>query len=116
MYHKIGTIKQLEEIKEKISLDVYDKIYDIISVLDREYGADRNFEDNDGGFVIYADSQDEIDEVRNIMHLNKKVPELVDVIGGCTNVLYLKNNEFGINFIAPRKSKNLKHLGVKYDG
>ena len=115
MFYKIGTLKDLEEIKEKLPSDVYYEIYAIVATLDREYGEDRNVDNSDGGFVVYADSQDEIKEAIKIMHLNKKMPELIDVICGYLNTFYLKNNEYGINFIAPRESKNLKHLGVKYD-
>ena len=106
MIYKIGTLKQLETVKKNIPSDIYNKIYEIVAMLDREYGADRNVEDNDGGYVVYADSQDEIKQAIKLMRLNKKVPELVDVIGGYINKFYLKNNEYGINFIYPRESKN----------
>ena len=103
MYIKIGTLKQLAEVKSKIPNEIYDKIYSIVSMLDDLYDADRNVDNSDGGFVVYADSQDGIQEAVKVMHLNKKVPELTDVIGSYTNTLYLKNNEYGINFIAPRE-------------
>jgi type III secretion system FlhB-like substrate exporter len=51
MTYKIGTLKELEEVKEKIPADIYNKIHEIVSMLDREYGADRNVEENDGGYV-----------------------------------------------------------------
>jgi len=118
MYYKLGTIKDLEAVKDKIPTEVYDKIHEILSTLDNEYGANRNIDENDGGFVVYSDSQDGIDEALKITHLDKKMPELVDVIGGYINSFFLKNNEYGINFIAPRepKSKNkFRKWGIKYD-
>jgi hypothetical protein len=101
MVYKIGTLKQFEEVKENIPSAVYNAIYSIVATLDREYGEHRNVDESDGGFVVYADSQDEIKDVIKVMHLNKKVPELMDDIGDYLNVLYLKNNEYGINFFCP---------------
>ena len=118
MYYKLGTIKELEEIKDKIPEEVYTKIHDILMTLDNEYGADRNIDESDGGFVVYSDNQDGIDEAIKVMHLDKKMPELVDSIGGYLNALYLRHNEYGVNFITPRdsKSKNkFRKWGIKYD-
>ena len=118
MYYKLGTVKQLEAVKDSIPAEVYEKIYDIISTLDSEYGANRNVDENDGGFVVYSDSQNGIDEAIKVMKLDKKMPELVDSIGGYLNALYLRHNEYGINFIAPRESKSkdkFRKWGIKYD-
>ena len=106
MVYKISTLKELEAVAEHIPICVYNKIHAIIAMLEHEYGADRNVDESDGGFVVYADSQTELDEAVTVMHLSKKIPELVDVIGGYINKFYLKNNEYGINFIAPREVKN----------
>jgi len=106
MTYKIYTLKQLEEIADHIPIYIYNVIHNIVAMLDYEYGENRNVDEADGGFVVYADSQNEIDEAVKAMHLNKKIPELVDVIAGYTNTLYLKNNEYGINFIAPRELAN----------
>ena len=118
MFYKITTLTELEEIKEKLPDEVYGKIHDIIATLDREYGEKRTIDTSDGGYVVYADSREEIDEAIKVMCFEKKTPELVDIIGGYLNTLYLRHNEFGVNFIAPRKSKlknKFKKWGVKYD-
>jgi antitoxin component HigA of HigAB toxin-antitoxin module len=117
MFYQINTVKELDEIKNKISDEVYDKIFEIISMLDRLYGENRTV-DNDGGFVVFANSQEELEEAIENLHFAKKEPELVDVIGGYLNTLYLRDNEFGVNFIAPRKSKSknkFEKWGIKYD-
>jgi hypothetical protein len=108
MVYKIGTLEQLEEVKKKLPREIYIEIYGIVDTLDREYGADRNIDKSDGGYVVYADNQDEIKDAIKSMHLHKKMPELFDVIGDDSyiNTFYLKDNEYGINFIAPRELKN----------
>ena len=103
MYYKIGTLAELEKVKEKIPYDIYSKIYNIVSMLDSLYGEDRNVDESDGGYVVYADSQDEIQEAIKVLHFDKKVPELIEDMQGYTNTLYLENNEYGVNFVAPAK-------------
>ena len=113
MVYKIISIKNLEEIKDKLPGDAYEKIYDIISVLDREYGEHRTVE-NDGGLVIYADTEEELEEAVKNLHFSRKTPELIDAFGGYVNKLYLRDNETGFNFIAPKKSKSKNKWGIKY--
>jgi hypothetical protein len=111
MTYKIGTLKDLEEVQEKIPPDVYNKIHDIVSMLDREYGgADtRNIDTSDGGIVLFGDSNGSIAEVEKIINLDKRVPEWVERIGAeYLNVLYIVTNEYSINVIikkdiAPKK-------------
>jgi len=104
MYYKIATLKQLEEVGEPIPLHPYHIIHKIVVMLDYEYGADRDVDEDDGGYVVYADSKDEIDEAVKVMGLANKVPEMIEDLQGYTNTLYLKNNEYAVNFIAPTNS------------
>jgi hypothetical protein len=114
MLYKIGTLEQFEKIKDKIPVEVRDKIQAIVTTLDREYGADRNVEDSDGGFVLFADSKESLTEVEKIIRIDKRVPELVESVGmEYLNVLFICNNEFGINLII---SKDIapKNLADEY--
>ena len=119
MIYKFTTIKELEKIGEHIPIHPYNVIYKILAMLEYEYGADRDeICESDGGMVVYADSQSELDEAIKQLHFDKKPPELVDDIGGYLNALYLRHNEYGVNFIAPREShsKNIfGKWGIKYD-
>ena len=119
MIYKFTTLKELEENGENIPIHPYNEIYKILEMLDYEYGADRDeICESDGGMVVYADSQEELDEAIKDLHFDKKTPELVDDIGGYLNTLYLRHNEFGVNFIAPREPHTQNKFGkwgVKYD-
>ena len=119
MIYKFTTIKELEKSGENIPIHPYNVIYNILAMLEYEYGADRNeICESDGGMVVYADSQEELAEAIKELHFDKKTPELVDDIDGYINTLYLRHNEYGVNFIAPREPhiKNIfEKWGIKYD-
>ena len=108
MIYKILNVKELEKVRENLPEEIYDKIFEILSTIDREYGdSEHRTIENDGGLVVYADSQEELDEAIKELRFDKKVPELIEVIGGYENKYYMLHNEWGANFFAPRK-KNLK--------
>ena len=104
MIYKVGTVEQIEKIKKHIPKEVYTKIYDIVAVLDREYGANRNIELNDGGFVIFADGETAIEEIEKIACVDITVAEWIDPVGTeYLNACCLKNNDFCVDFIFPKK-------------
>jgi len=97
---KIITLSGLERIKDRLPEIVHDKIQAILSVLEKEYGADRNVDTSDGGFVLFVDSEESIAEIEKIISISKKIPEYVEAINTkYLNALYILTNEFGINVI-----------------
>ena len=103
---KVGTVKELSQYEGKMERDVYLMALRIVSRLDEIYGADRDVDNSDGGFVLIAEN---IQDVTNIgqqyVELDSNRHEVVDVVkcGDRTyiNALFLCNNEFGINVIIP---------------
>jgi hypothetical protein len=115
MLHKIGTVKELEKVKRKIPSDVFRKILEIVTILDREYGADRNIDENDGGFVLFADDEAGIAEAEKFVDIQKRTPEIVEqVVTEYVNTLYVKTNEFTINLIS-KKTVTPKKLTDELD-
>jgi hypothetical protein len=102
VFIKIGTRREYAAVKHNLPETVREVIHKIVTALD-EYGVYRNITESDGGFVMFADSQEAIAEVEKIIDINKKLPEWVEPIGGdYLNALYLRHNEFAITLIIHR--------------
>ena len=48
---KAGTVKELSQFEKAIDREVYSVALRIVTILDEVYGADRDVDNNDGGFV-----------------------------------------------------------------
>jgi hypothetical protein len=59
---KFGTEKELEAIKDKIPDTIYQAALTIIKNLDKNYGATRDVDENDGGFVLILENVKDIEE------------------------------------------------------
>ena len=78
----------------------------IVTMLDETYGAGRDVDNSDGGFVIIAENIQDISLFgQRYMKLDSNRHEAVDILKGekgqYVNVLLLCNNEFGINIFMP---------------
>ena len=100
MVNKIGTVADLVAIRGRLPPVVYKAIHSIVEMLDKEYGATRNVDTDDGGYVLYINSNEDLDSIS----LCKSTPEefgYIDADKKYICVLYLSNNEYGITLIAP---------------
>jgi hypothetical protein len=103
---KAGTVKELSRFEGKIDHDVYSAALRIVSILDKTYGADRDVDNSDGGFVVIVENVQDISFIdQRYARLNDNRHEVVDVVkcekGSYINALFLCNNEFGINVLMP---------------
>lgn len=104
---KVAHLTELERIKV-LPKEVIKVIEGIVVILDKEYGEDRDAEE-DGGYVLLVESTDDFEKVKDVLYLDlyeDAVPEFVDKIicsNGevYTNSLILCNNDFGISIIMP---------------
>lgn len=104
MLYKIGTVNELETVRGKLPRGTYPTVHQIVAVLDKEYGADRNIDKEDGGFVLVAETVADLEQALTAYPvLGALKPEQVNICnGGYINALFLCNNEFGINLLMPR--------------
>ena len=58
--YKIGTVKQLAQFIGKMDDCLYQEALRIVAILDYEYGADRDVENGDGGFVLVAENVQDV--------------------------------------------------------
>lgn len=112
---EIGYLKEKDKIKS-MPQEVQDTILRILEVLDTEYGADRNYED-DGGYVLVIEKAQHFQELKEKTYIDCEdvIPEYVDKIEcSCgqifTNSLILCNNDYAISLIIPMEltPQNLK--------
>lgn len=110
---KIGTVKELERVKKKIPFALYNKIYNIVTILDHEYGEHRNIDVNDGGFVILVDSVEAVLQAEKIIDININKAEYVEIINdNYLHIFFLRNNEFGINLIIQKELLSRENIKI----
>ena len=63
------------------------------SVLTHEYGADRNIDDSDGGYILYAVPGTDAEELKAFFDVSKHTPEHVDQYDTLCEAVYLRNND-----------------------
>jgi hypothetical protein len=109
MLYKAGTVQEIAQIKKSALVlpeEVYGEVLRIVTILDEVYGADRDVDNGDGGFVLIAENVQDLSLIsQRYMKLDNATYEAVELVK-CSNqpylnVLYLSNNEFGINIFMP---------------
>jgi hypothetical protein len=108
---KAGTVRDVEKLMgggHDIPPEVCAEALRLVKILDGLYGADRDVDNADGGFVLIAENVHDIAAIgERYMTLDRGLHEAVDVLK-CkgelyVNVFFLCNNEFGINVIMPAR-------------
>lgn len=99
MVYKLGNLKDLESLPamDKIT---YGVLWEFTSVLTNEYGEDRDIDNDDGGFVLYATPGTSPEEVKNYFNYDKYTLEYVNrtlqADPPICSALYLLNNDYAI--------------------
>lgn len=112
---KLWTLKQAEQIEELLSkklipIEAADESLKVLSILDKYYGADRDVDHDDGGYLLlYTGCVKEGEVIKEILE-GYNVPiedaEIEAVLCSANgviwkSVLYLTTNDFGITLIYP---------------
>lgn len=98
---KIAHAHQLTSING-LPAEVMPVICEAVTILDNEYGNDRNVDGDDGGFVLIVEAKEELAALQE-MHIDvtNDIPEYMDVIY-CQNgqvfasSLILQGSDFGV--------------------
>jgi hypothetical protein len=109
MLYKAGTVKEMQKIREEAfgpPDEVYHEALRLVKILDEVYGADRDVDHSDGGFVLIAENVQDLAALqRQYVELDMSRYEVVSVVQCAVqpwlNALCLCNNEFGINVLMP---------------
>ena len=98
MVYKLGTLSDLKKIKS-IDTKVKSTIIETLKILDDNYGADRDIDNDYGGYVLYAEPGTKDAEVLSWFDYEQYIPEYIEYVGSspeyyCT--LYLESTEYGV--------------------
>jgi len=121
---KLGYKRDLKEI-EYIADEVVSVILEVLTILDEEYGDERDVDSDFGGYILILESVDDLGKLSEIyLDVETLIPEYCDVInssnGDYTNSLILINSEYSITLIMPygitpnSLSKYIEHFIVAY--
>lgn len=100
MIHKLGNLKDLENIKVNDEA-IYRELHEFLSVLSSEYGEDRDIDTSDGGYVLYCEvgtSLEELEKMFNYKAVFDWSANVKSEIPYCTS-LYFLNNEYCVTLI-----------------
>ena len=102
MVYKIGNIADLEELPQ-LEDTALELLYHYARVLTVEYGENRNIEEGDGGFVLYATSRTSAEDIKPFFDFSKTVAESVDRFGELYAATYILHNEYAVTIIGSMK-------------
>lgn len=98
MVYKIGTIADMDSIAFEND-NIKQTVYHYVSILTYEYGADRNIETDDGGYVLYATMGTTAEEIKAFFDYTANLVEFVDVKDGVCSALYILSSDYGVVII-----------------
>ena len=98
MVYKIGNVADLDMIP-LIDDTALELLLHYARVLTIEYGENRNIDEDDGGFLIYAPSGTPTEEIKACFDYTKHCVESVDRFGDLLAATYILKNEFAVTII-----------------
>ena len=102
MVHKLGNRDDVEKLSG-LSPAVRKYLYEITGILTDEYGADRDIDDDDGGYVLYAEKGTSKEDIKKIFDYSEYDAEYVSYVKNTQkevcSVLYILNNEFVVTIV-----------------
>ena len=100
--YKFGTVKELNAVNMPVPEKVYKEVLSIATMLDERFGAERDVEDDEGGFIFIAFNNSDLTYFKkNYVELNSELLEYVLPIDNYLNAFYLYGYDFGISLFLP---------------
>ena len=103
MVYKLGTAGDMSMLASVlIPAAVRHALIEDLAVLDREYGAERNIDKSDGGFLLYCTPGTKPVELKPFFDPGKHVPEWAEPVRdepAYTMALYLLTNDFAVELV-----------------
>lgn len=102
---KIAHVREVQSLD--LSMEVIAVVREAVTILDAEYGENREASCDLGGYVLVIEAKDEMEQLAEL-HIDVKVdsPEYIDVIACCdgnvfTSSLILLSSDFSVVVIMP---------------
>lgn len=104
---KLYKKEQLEELKEKYSKEMLKEAEKIITLLDDNYGANRDVDKDLGGYIALLESKEDVAEVK-ANSIKGLFPEYTDIIKSDDGIdyyssLFLLSDDFSIVVCSTKK-------------
>ena len=103
MVYKLGTAADMSTLASAVvPAAVRCALQEDLALLDREYGAERNIDQSDGGFLLYCTPGTKPHEVKTFFDPGKHVPEWAEPVRGepaYTMALYLLTNDYAVELV-----------------
>lgn len=99
MIYKIGNLADMKALPE-MNNNIFLVIHSYASVLIKVYGADRNIDLDDGGYILYVERYSNESELKEYFDYTQHTVEYFDFLDdGYVSVTYLLNNEFAVTIV-----------------
>lgn len=98
MICKLGHVEEIRNLPATASA-VRPWIYNMLYILDDQYGAERDIDEDDGGYVLYADRGTSLEELQLWFDYERKLCESIEQRGDWCALLYLLNNEYSVTLL-----------------
>ena len=100
--YKFGTVKELNAVNMPVPEKVYKEVLSIATMLDERFGAERDVENDEGGFIFIAFNNSDLTYFKkNYVELNSELLEYVLPVDDYFNAFYLYGYDFGISLFLP---------------
>ena len=98
MVYKIGNLADLETLP-LIDDTAMELLHHHASILSHEYGENRDVNENDGGYILFAPLGADSQEIKAYFDFSAHAPECVNTYGELCEGIYLINNETSVVII-----------------
>ena len=99
MIYKIGNLADMKALPE-MNNNIFLVIHSYASVLTKVYGADRNIDLDDGGYILYIERYSKETELKEYFDYTQHTIEYFDILDdNYVSVTYLLNNEFAVTIV-----------------
>ena len=101
MLYRIGTVKEIEAIRNKFPEAVIEQLHYCTKTLDDDYGADRDYLQS-GGYSLLAENEQDLVGIKPIIDFDNHPCEWADPVGKeHLSALFLLNDNFSIVVFMP---------------
>ena len=101
MLYRIGTVKEIDAIRNKFPEAVIEQLHYCTKTLDDDYGADRDYLQS-GGYSLLAENEQDLVNIKPIIDFDNHPCEWADCLdGGYLSALYLMNDDYSIVVFMP---------------
>lgn len=103
MIYKLGKRNDLKMLPSSIDSVAYGMIFEFINVIVAQYSDERDVDNSDGGYVLFATESSDLEELKSYFDYSRSIPEYVNRSGDYCCAMYLLNNDYLVTVIVKIK-------------